>query len=203
MTRITGTLITNNGFDAFVINDGTGARMHRIGDAQTFRETLRTGSEQDLTNWSGDDLGMDARPEGIGTVIAVNDGFRVRVLDDALLIDRANFHGCPGVAPACAGFVAHDGDLIHGTGATVEQAVAEAHAGIGSAGDVNDDWPEPQASINRTLAALVAAPASAALMAAVEERGGCVAYRMAVNGVLCTYAEESGENDRSHNACAA
>ena len=86
------TLIHTNAYDAFVITDSNGSRVHYIDSAETFLDALAVGDEQDLDNWSGS-LIEGADPAEIGEVIATNDGTKVTVVDADLLSRRREFHG--------------------------------------------------------------------------------------------------------------
>ena len=84
-------LIHNDAYDALIITTASGARMHMIDSAETFRAALIVGDEQDLDNWSGDLLDDGVTAEGCGTVIATNDGSVLTVLDANLLEQRREF----------------------------------------------------------------------------------------------------------------
>lgn len=88
--------------------------------------------------------------------------------------------------------IAHDGDLIWGTGETLDDALTAARTMIGTRGEVDETWPEPQASINKTLDNLLACPATDALIAEVESRGGDIAWGYRYN-VACTRDEEQSD----------
>jgi hypothetical protein len=87
-------------------------------------------------------------------------------------------------------YIAHDGNLIWGIGDTAEAALAAAQKMIGVRGDVDDVWPEPQASINKTLDSLEAVAATSALVRDVDARGGDISWGY-LDGVACTRDEES------------
>ena len=88
----TATLIHNNAYDALIIEDANGKRVHYIDSAATFLDALATGAAQDLDNWSGDLLTDDANATEMGDVIAINDGVRLNVVAADMLARRRDFH---------------------------------------------------------------------------------------------------------------
>jgi hypothetical protein len=91
-TVTTAKLIHNNAFDALVISNANGHRMHTIDGAETFLSALAVGDAQDLDSWSGDLLPDGTDAEQVGEVIAINDGETLTVLDPTLLEMRREFY---------------------------------------------------------------------------------------------------------------
>ncbi len=74
--------VHNNAFDAVVVGSPAyGYTMVEVSDAGIFQDFTITGDGQDLSNWSGESLDDAVVPEGLGEVLAVNDGEALTVLD--------------------------------------------------------------------------------------------------------------------------
>lgn len=71
-------------------------------------------------------------------------------------------------------YVAHDGDLIWGCGATPDSAIRDA-----ARMDASESF----------LGSLAAEPATESLVLEVERRGGAIAYRRLRSGMMGTWGE--------------
>jgi hypothetical protein len=91
MTKLS--ITTNNAYDAVIIEDANGVRMHIIGELATFLDALKTGDDQDIDNWSGELMDDDATAESAGEIIAINDGATLTIVDADLLSRRREFWG--------------------------------------------------------------------------------------------------------------
>ncbi len=93
----------------------------------------------------------------------------------------------------CAGYIVCDNEAIHGRGLTEDEAWADMVRELGMANvrvidePTEEDIDSPGAwSLSSSFKIR---PASAALLQAVEERGGAIGW-FSVNGVACTRGEE-------------
>jgi len=79
------------------------------------------------------------------------------------------------------GFVAHDGDVVWGVGNSIEEVIETT-------------FRVRTTDVNLFFSVLDIAPASAALIDVVQEKGGCAAFGEAANGVLGTSDEVGNGN---------
>lgn len=87
-------------------------------------------------------------------------------------------------------YVAFTDTTIWGYGDTPEAARQMVIEAIGEPGQpVNENWPEPERSINRLFEELEIAEATPALAHEVEERGGAISWGMLPDGRACTDEE--------------
>lgn len=92
----------------------------------------------------------------------------------------------------CAGYIVCDNEAIWGYGETEDKAWADMVDGMHKASiDVVDEYSDPDGDrAGETLASLFKiVPASAALIADVERRGGSIAWRTR-DGIACTKDED-------------
>ena len=85
-----------------------------------------------------------------------------------------------------AAFIAYDIDdnLIWAVGASQDEALSIARSMIGKRGPVDENYPEPQLSINNRLDSLTVCVATDALAIKVAEQGGAIAWGYR-HGVAC------------------
>ncbi|WP_140886538.1 hypothetical protein [Muricoccus nepalensis] len=91
LPEVVGTLVTNCGYDALIITDMGGSRLHTINSPEAFRAALMVGTEQDLGRWDGRLMNEAFDPQHAGNVLAVNDGTKLTVVDEEKLAARQAF----------------------------------------------------------------------------------------------------------------
>jgi len=94
---------------------------------------------------------------------------------------------------SAAGYIVHDGDLIHGTGITSADAWADANRTLAQASIsllAEDDDPDSQQGSWMRAAALRIQPATADLIESVVAYGGKCAWAER-HGIACTRSEEA------------